>query len=740
VEECDDGNAFNEDGCIGCRLARCGDGISRTSGDPAQVEECDDGDDDDLDGCASTCRLTRWEVEPVAGAGAGALCARKANGDGGPAVGTPLSQPGPVAVLPDGRVVFSSYDTVVADWSLRTVDAAGRLATLTPLGQRCVSLAVDDQTLLAAWGSVVEGIDVATGARLGRVVGNGAEGHVVPGPATGTPLPPVVQVTGSLRDGLYVLVASGGVSPERPQVWKVQSGQVSAVPASANAGGLVTGIAADGAGSLRAMVLDGTTAQTRVWSTGPVTLGTPFDVGAHGVGQLVREGGGRLLTTVGASVVEAWTGAVLLGRAEGAGAFPGHECPSARYREEDVLGARLNLAAGPAGTVVSDHDNGVLLAHAPGGCWRRLAGAFAAGVPPPRDARCVVFSNLQEVALSHDAAGAELPRLVLFDDDGLHALDLHDLTLTTLFPRESAVPNLACPPSGPPPTYTYTRGEGLPATRSGVVGLVSVGDQWFYLSVAHNVMYRVTGWDWRQDLVVHRYQYADNVCCNPGGGPRGPASMSWQPPGCVACEDVTRSPVPRTTVVTPGGQVLVVASDLNTCKMYHVSDALRCEDYLTQGTPPPTADYMMDPCSGPTAVFHQPASHMARYRARHASYGVMLGDTNFHRIFTMEMTDNGEFASGGMLAGQSQRPGRVAGPLPVTADEAVINAPTGSGEDAHGNHFFAETGNAWVRQVDRHRMLRVVAEIPGLQTLVVHPTLGTFARTADTLYVVRPVF
>jgi len=49
-EECDDGNAVNEDGCVGCKLASCGDGVKRTF-----VEECDDGNRITGDGCSIGC-------------------------------------------------------------------------------------------------------------------------------------------------------------------------------------------------------------------------------------------------------------------------------------------------------------------------------------------------------------------------------------------------------------------------------------------------------------------------------------------------------------------------------------------------------------------------------------------------------------------------------------------------------------------------------------------------------------
>ena len=57
VEECDDGNQVNTDGCVACKNAKCGDGYVW-----AGVEECDDGNQVGGDGCSATCT-----VEPICG-------------------------------------------------------------------------------------------------------------------------------------------------------------------------------------------------------------------------------------------------------------------------------------------------------------------------------------------------------------------------------------------------------------------------------------------------------------------------------------------------------------------------------------------------------------------------------------------------------------------------------------------------------------------------------------------------
>lgn len=53
TEQCDDGNANNNDGCTTeCKLAVCGDGVVQTG-----VEQCDDGNANNNDGCTNACTL-----------------------------------------------------------------------------------------------------------------------------------------------------------------------------------------------------------------------------------------------------------------------------------------------------------------------------------------------------------------------------------------------------------------------------------------------------------------------------------------------------------------------------------------------------------------------------------------------------------------------------------------------------------------------------------------------------------
>ncbi len=67
VEECDD-NSLDDDACAQCKAARCGDGFLWTTGLPDGVaaEQCDDGNDVANDGCTS-CTIDAVSCDPAVG-------------------------------------------------------------------------------------------------------------------------------------------------------------------------------------------------------------------------------------------------------------------------------------------------------------------------------------------------------------------------------------------------------------------------------------------------------------------------------------------------------------------------------------------------------------------------------------------------------------------------------------------------------------------------------------------------
>ena len=88
LEECDDGNAIDHDGCSAkCRLesrygrdcnlgscwTTCGDGVKATG-----HEECDDGNQSNGDGCSKYCEIEVGWICPMNGA----LCTNKFCGNG----------------------------------------------------------------------------------------------------------------------------------------------------------------------------------------------------------------------------------------------------------------------------------------------------------------------------------------------------------------------------------------------------------------------------------------------------------------------------------------------------------------------------------------------------------------------------------------------------------------------------------------------------------------------------------
>jgi cysteine-rich repeat protein len=734
VEECDDGNPFNDDGCVGCRVASCGDGLTRTTGPAGEVEECDDGpgDADDLDGCTTGCRFTRWRAEVVLGEGG--ACPYAANGDGGPAVGVALRDPAGVAAG-GGEVFFSSRDPSTGVWSLRRVATDGTLSTLQETTGPCGSLVLDGALLVAACGHQVDAYDTAGGGPPRRVAGNGHEGAVVEGPATATPLPNVVQVAAGGPTGLYLLV---GVSGSAPQVWRVSGGLISGVEQTAHLPGPLAGIALDPGRTLYGLLVTDATALTRAWGLTTTTDGTPFDVGAHHVGNLVLTLDGRLLAPVGGSLVNAWTGEVLAGDADAPGRFPGEESPSVFYTEVSILGPVLGLAPGDGSLVVTDRDNGHVLGW--DGTWHRVAGVFDGGVPPPRDGRCVTLSHVYEISLRLGGSNLEeMSDLVVADATGFYSLDMDTLVATVRFPAERTNPALSCV-GGVSSPFTYQPGDGLPGTAGGIMGLAAKDNEIMYRSATHQRMFRAVGQDWRGPLDLYAHVFADTICCD-NLAPGSPFVSSWSRSFCSPCQDWRGAPIPRAIVVARAPTVFsfLACLDATRCNSYFVNDITTCALYQPPiNAPPPTTDLLRGNCTGISAVLHSPGGYVAPVQARRATYAAIFSDTTYHRMYGMEMTTMGDFVDGFVVAGQTKRPGRTEAEVPADSNLALIDSPTGGGDDAQRNIFFAERGNAWVRHVDNRGVLKRVATIPGLVTVVVHGTKGIYAQTDRAVWRITP--
>jgi len=92
-EACDDGNVTTTDGCVGCQVAKCGDGFVYLG-----VEECDDNNGSNTDACVSGCKK--------AGCGDGFVQAGVEDCDDGAANGQPGKCPSKckVAKCGDGTV------------------------------------------------------------------------------------------------------------------------------------------------------------------------------------------------------------------------------------------------------------------------------------------------------------------------------------------------------------------------------------------------------------------------------------------------------------------------------------------------------------------------------------------------------------------------------------------------------------------------------------------------------------
>jgi cysteine-rich repeat protein len=751
-EQCDDGNAVNTDGCARCVVATCGDGIVRTT-PPDLAEECDDGpgDDDDLDGCTRSCRATRFQSEVLMGLGA--PCPVGADGDGGPAVGVSFGALAGVATSAGGEVFLSARTTGETTWRIRRVAVDGTLTTFARDLPRCDSLAVHGGTLFAACDRVVDAYDLASGALVGRVVGNGNAGAVVEGPATDTPLPAVVQVTHD-GEGLVLLVDALGEAHGTAQVLRVADGDVAVVPAWLSLSQRGKGTTWSG-GRLHVEVDNGTGYVLVREGAGGLETGAAIPHGSWPGGWLAAGPDGTVYVSVRAGIYDAWTGVSWLGPRDAVGRFSGVEYPSTQYADTPSLGGNVRLAWRPGGGLLAaDGQYAVVLERrgTPGDLhWYRVAGAFPSGIPPPRDARCVGLNGVQEVALTNDESAVVLDDIIVADDTGWWRVDLETQVATMLFPPERQLPDLGCDGDGSTTTYTYTRGEGLPGTRLGIQGLAVQGNHFMYRSRALGRTLRATALDWTQDVTLDVNFMADPYCCS-----ELPSSLwdrgAWERDYCPlsipegvpreTCYPTYKNPVPRSIqrIPTPlGTYTFLTAADAGNCFHYFISAALSCEYYRNPfvDVPAPITDYLLAECQGPGSLLRTPASYTVPVRPRHADYATMMSDALTHRILMTEMTTAGEFAGGGVLVGRYETPGRVAGPIRVDADGALINGPTGLGEDAEGNIFFAEAGNGWVRHINRRNVMTVAAEIPGLRTLAVHPVRGVLAWTNRAVYRVR---
>ncbi|HEY0138726.1 MAG TPA: hypothetical protein VGB85_31795, partial [Nannocystis sp.] len=107
-EQCDDGNALNDDACLDtCVLATCGDGEQQLD-----VEQCDDGNADNLDGCTASC-LSAVCSPPVATRGSA------------------------LAISPDdGRLVVANRENGTV--SVLSVGYEGDLPTMTVIDELAV--------------------------------------------------------------------------------------------------------------------------------------------------------------------------------------------------------------------------------------------------------------------------------------------------------------------------------------------------------------------------------------------------------------------------------------------------------------------------------------------------------------------------------------------------------------------------------------------------------------------------
>ncbi|MEW5847630.1 MAG: hypothetical protein AB2A00_02410 [Myxococcota bacterium] len=125
-EECDDGNASDEDGCRSdCRLNVCGDGVVNrapvsTDGGTAPAESCDDGNTNNPNDTCNACRTVEWSPRVLLGFGI----------SGGDPLRLPLTYPEGIALDRLGNVYFGEWLSPRI-WRL---DVSGKLTRVAGAG------------------------------------------------------------------------------------------------------------------------------------------------------------------------------------------------------------------------------------------------------------------------------------------------------------------------------------------------------------------------------------------------------------------------------------------------------------------------------------------------------------------------------------------------------------------------------------------------------------------------------
>ena len=363
---------------------------------------------------------------------------------------------------------------------------------------------------------------------------------------------------------------------------------------------------------------------------------------------------------------------------------------------------------------------------------------------PEGDARCRNLTDVSDVALrtvTLNGTTSVTDELVVMDATGMVVVNIRTLEAQTLFPPENMTPIRACTTAAGP--WLLAGGDGLPGSAEGVEGIIAYNNAIIYRTAQTHRIFKA-----RLDIpnpsqpsiqffsYVGGSNYSIGACC--------PADRRqvWRDSACDSCPTVPFRGVPY-SYFDFAGRIFLIMPDADRRQLHAVDEIENCE--LTIVTFAACAERDADgglptDDAGPGTAWRHSATVPAACREG-SSTAVLLSSTDTH-----EITRGGANLPGDIpllclpdfrvVAGTKGQSGIST--IGSKADESAIDAPTGVGQDSNCNFYFAETGSQKVRLVTRDGLLRDVADIPGLRTLTVHPTLGVVATTATAVYLLVP--
>ncbi|MBI5497818.1 MAG: DUF4215 domain-containing protein [Deltaproteobacteria bacterium] len=403
-----------------------------------------------------------------------------------------------------------------------------------------------------------------------------------------------------------------------------------------------------------------------------------------------------------------------------------------------VMGAGANCPAGSpdGGTPVDPADGGWDYMGYPPTVW-----------PATGDARCQVLTDVQDIALRHltaNGTSSVADEFIVVDATGVYAVNLRSLQVRRMFPGDDPAPVRSCP--NPASNWTLPSGKGLPASYERFRGIMLLNTTLTYRTDATGRLFRAllpettAGGQTRLQFFNYvgsaAYSIAD--CCETSN------QEVWRDGACFSCvgANIVFPAVPQ-MFFDFLGTVITVMPDRTVRRLHAVDEGndcggsgsniitfSACAELADGGVPDAGTSYGWSHAAFvPTACLD--GNTVAVLMASEMEHDVVRAGINLPAdITTLCMS------AYRTVAGSRGRSGGSSAGVPAVG--ALIDTPTGLGMDSDCNVYFADTGNGLVRQVTRDGVLHTIAQVPGLRTLAVHPTLGVVAATGQAILRVLP--